>query len=127
MTIDIAMKTKIFSELLYSLNMMILKKSLIWMILLVGLHLLLLIDLEKVGKQLKMWSQKLILIDLLVSCLVKYLYRYEISVYYISTPKVCLIFYISLGEILERTAEISLTTFERFWIWQKFYGRITSR
>ena len=127
MTLDIAMKTKIFSELLYSLNMMILKRSLIWMILLVGLHLLLLIDLENVGKQLKMWSQKLILIDLLVSCLVKYLYRYEISVYYILTPKVCLIFYISLGEILERTAEISLTTFERFWIWQKFYGRITSR
>ena len=127
MTLDIAMKTKIFSELLYSLNMKTLKKSSIWMILLAGLHLLLLIDLEKVGKQLKMWSQKLILIDLLVSCLVKYLYRYEISVYYILTPKVCLIFYISLGEILERTAEISLTTFERFWIWQKFYGRITSR
>ena len=127
MTLDIAMKTKIFSELLYSLNMKTLKKSSIWMILLAGLHLLLLIDLEKVGKQLKMWSQKLILIDLLVSCLVKYLYRYEISAYYISTPKVCLIFYISLGEILERTEEISLTTFERFWIWQKFYGRITSR
>ena len=127
MIIDIAMKTKIFLELLYSLNMKILKKSSIWMILLAGLHLLLLIDLEKVGKQLKMWSQKLILIDLLVSCLVKYLYKHEISVYYISTPKVCLIFYISLGEILERTEEISLTTFERFWIWQKFYGRITSR